>query len=360
MYLLSDMKRVLAILTLIAAVAIMPFSANASGGQEEELNPQEIIFHHLGDAYGWEVPFSHEHRIPLPIIVNDNAGNWHLFSSARLTDGGTYADGGAVFKIADAGDYSGKVVQVLADGSEFRPCDISITKDVCALLIASLLVAWMAFALVRFYKKNGMKAPRRGMGAAEMLVDFIYTGVLKDSLKEKAPKYAGYLLTVFFMIFFMNLLGLIVIFPGGANLTGNIAVTLVLAVCTFLITNIKGNKHYWKDIFWPDVPLWLKFPLPIMPLIEVFGMFTKPAALCIRLFANMMAGHSIALSLACIIFIMFGLNAFAGSSMTVVSVLMSVFMMLLEVLVCFIQALVFTMLSAVFISLAHVQEHSKE
>ena len=101
---------------LIVAMAAMPVAAYASG-EEGELNPQEIIFEHLGDAYGWEVPFSHEHRIPLPIIVNDNAGNWHLFSSARLTDGGTYADGGAVFKIADAGDYSGKVVQVLADGS---------------------------------------------------------------------------------------------------------------------------------------------------------------------------------------------------------------------------------------------------
>ena len=360
MYLLSGMKRVLAILTLIAAVAIMPFSANASGGQEEELNPQEIIFHHLGDAYGWEVPFSHEHRIPLPIIVNDNAGNWHLFSSARLTYGGTYADGGAVFKIADAGDYSGKVVQVLADGSEFRPCDISITKDVCALLIASLLVAWMAFALVRFYKKNGMKAPRRGMGAAEMLVDFIYTGVLKDSLKEKAPKYAGYLLTVFFMIFFMNLLGLIVIFPGGANLTGNIAVTLVLAVCTFLITNIKGNKHYWKDIFWPDVPLWLKFPLPIMPLIEVFGMFTKPAALCIRLFANMMGGHMIVMVLTLLIFIFAKFGAAVLTATTVVSMAFSLFMLLLDVLISFIQAYVFTMLSTLFISLAVCGGEEKE
>ena len=332
-------------------MAAMPVAAYASG-EEGELNPQEIIFEHLGDAYGWEVPFSHEHRIPLPIIVNDNSGSWHLFSSARVSGGESFTDDGVTYKIAASGDYEGKVVQVLADGSEYRPCDISITKDVCALFIASLLVLWMAFAVVRFYKKKGMKAPRRGLGAAEMLVDFIYSGVLKDSLKEKAPKYAGYLLTVFFLIFFMNLLGLIVIVPGGANLTGNIAVTLVLAVCTFLITNIKGNKHYWKDIFWPDVPLWLKFPLPIMPLIEVFGMFTKTAALCIRLFANMMGGHMIVMVLTLLIFIFAKFGAAVLSATTLVSMAFSLFMLLLDVLISFIQAYVFTMLSTLFISLA--------
>ena len=345
---------------LIAAAVVMPVAACASDGNGEELNPQEIIFEHLGDAYGWEVPFSHDHRIPLPVIVNDNTGSWHVFSSARLAGGATFTDGSADFRIASGGDYSGKVVQVLADGSEYRPCDISITKDVCALFIAAVLVILMAFALVRFYKKNGMKAPRRGMGAAEMLVDFIYSGVLKDSLKEKAPKYAGYLLSVFFLIFFMNLLGLIVIFPGGANLTGNIAVTLVLAVCTFLITNIKGNKHYWKDILWPDVPLWLKCPLPIMPLIEVFGMFTKPAALCIRLFANMMGGHMIVMVLTLLIFIFAKFGAAVLTATTVVSMAFSIFMLLLDVLISFIQAYVFTMLSTLFISLAVCGEEEKK
>jgi F-type H+-transporting ATPase subunit a len=128
-----------------------------------------------------------------------------------------------------------------------------------------------------------------------------------------------------------------------------------LALCTFLITNLTGTREYWKDIFWPDVPTWLKVPVPLMPFIEVFGIFTKPLALTIRLFANMMAGHAIALSFAAIIFVMWGINAFAGTSMTIVSVALSIFMMLLEILVCFIQALVFTMLSAVFISLAHVK-----
>ncbi|MDE7408196.1 MAG: F0F1 ATP synthase subunit A, partial [Muribaculaceae bacterium] len=176
-------------------------------------------------------------------------------------------------------------------------------------------------------------------------------------------RFAPYLMTVFFIILGMNLLGLVVIFPGGANLTGNIAITLVLAVLTFLVTNIWGNKHYWKEIFWPDVPLWLKFPLPIMPMIEIFGMFTKPAALTVRLFANMMGGHMIVLVLTLLIFIFSAMNPVVGGATAVVSVAFSVFMLVIDVLVSFIQAYVFTMLSAIFISLAQEhghEEHTKE
>ena len=193
-----------------------------------------------------------------------------------------------------------------------------------------------------------------------MFVMYVYDEVVKPSLGREADKYGPYLLTCFFFIFVANIMGVVPFPPGGGNLTGNIACTFFLALCTFLITNLTGTKEYWKEIFWPEVPTWLKVPVPLMPFLELFGIFTKPLALTIRLFANMMAGHAIALSFACIIFIMFGVNAFAGSAMTVVSVLMSVFMMLLEVLVCFIQALVFTMLSAVFISMAHVHPHKAE
>lgn len=353
------MKKVLAILMTVALLVI-PVAARAAGGSEGEINPQEIIFEHLGDAYGWEVPFSHEHRIPLPVIVSDVDGGWHLFSSGRVTGGAAYTDGDATYRIATGGDHSGKVVQVLADGSEYRPWDLSITKDVCGLFIAAILVALMAFSLVSYYKRHGMKGPRKGMGALEALFDFVYTGVLKSTLGSLAPRFAGYLMTVFFFIFTMNLLGLIVIFPGGANLTGNIAVTLVLAVCTFVITNVKGNKHYWKDIFWPDVPLWLKFPLPIMPLIELFGIFTKPAALCIRLFANMMGGHMIVLVLTILIFIFAKFGATIVTLTTVVSMIFSLFMLLLDVLISFIQAYVFTMLSTVFIYFAVCGGHEEK
>ena len=189
----------------------------------------------------------------------------------------------------------------------------------------------------------------------DSLIEFIYNGVIKPTLKQKAPRFAPYLLTVFLFIFFMNLLGLIVVFPGGANVTGNIAITLVLALFTFFITNVFATKVYWKEIFWPDVPIWLKFPLPIMQVIEVFGIFTKPAALTVRLFANMMGGHMIVLILTMLIFIFAAMGAAVASGTAVISVAFSVFMLLIDVLVSFIQAYVFTMLSTIFISLAQAE-----
>ena len=156
-----------------------------------------------------------------------------------------------------------------------------------------------------------------------------------------------------------NLLGLMVIFPGGANLTGNIAVTMVLAIFTFLATNIFGTKHYWKEIFWPDVPLWLKFPLPIMPIIELFGVFTKPAALTVRLFANMMGGHMIVIVLTLLIFIFAALGPVVTGATAFVSVLFSLFMLVIDVLVSFIQAFVFTMLSTLFISFGTEKGHEE-
>ncbi len=359
-------KQIFTILVLLLAMMVTPLRALAAEAAAEgeegstEINPKEIIFEHLGDGYGWEVPFNHHARIPLPVIVHGTDG-WHVFSSARLTHGEEYCDNGIVFRIAGKDSkYKGKVVEVLPDGTEVKPWDISITKNVCALFITVLIVLWCVLAVARWHKRMGMKAPRKMVGALESLFVFLYDGMIKPTLKQKAPKFAPYLLTVFMFILVMNLLGLIVIFPGGANLTGNIAVTLVLALITFLITNIFGTKHYWKDIFWPDVPLWLKFPLPIMPIIEVFGMFTKPAALTVRLFANMMGGHMIVIVLTLLIFIFSAMGGIAvGGATTVVSMIFSIFMLLIDVLVSFIQAYVFTMLSTIFISLAQEEGHKK-
>ena len=337
----------------MALITLNTVYASSEGG-EEDLAIKEIIFHHLGDGYGWEVPFSHHHRIPLPIIVKDCNGEWHCFSSARVLHGETYEG----FYIAGHdSEYSGKVVSKDASGKEYRPTDFSITKNVLALFISMIVVMTCVLSVARWHRRNGAKAPRKGLGAIEALISFIYDGVIKSTLKEKAPRFAPYLMTAFFFIFVMNLLGLIVIFPGGANLTGNIAVTLVLAVLTFLMTNLFGTKHYWKDIFWPDVPLWLKFPIPIMPVIEIFGMFTKPAALTVRLFANMMGGHMIVIVLTMLIFIFAPMGAAVTGATTVVSVLFSIFMLLIDVLVSFIQAYVFTMLSTIFISLAQEEPH---
>lgn len=352
------LTKILTILTMVFAGALNAAAAQESSHDSEALNPKEIIFEHLGDGYGWEVPFNHHYRIPLPIIVHGIDG-WHVFSSARVANGATYRDGEALFRIADKDSPDkGKVVQIV-DGKEIKPLDISVTKNVMALILTIALVVGLMLWLRSWYRRTPNKAPRRGLGAIEALVMFIYDSVIKSTLKDRASKFAPYLLTVFFFIFLMNLMGLMVIFPGGANLTGNIAVTMVLATLTFLVTNIFGTKHYWKEIFWPDVPLWLKFPLPIMPLIEVFGMFTKPAALTVRLFANMMGGHMIVLVLTLLIFIFSAVNPIAGGATTIVSVLFSVFMLLIDVLVSFIQAYVFTMLSTIFISLAQERGHDE-
>ncbi|MDE6283503.1 MAG: F0F1 ATP synthase subunit A, partial [Muribaculaceae bacterium] len=232
------MKKLLLILVLIVTGAVCSFGqatdattdASVYESADKAEDPgywiKETLFEHLGDAYGWEVPFNHHKRIPLPIIVWGSDG-LHIFSSSRVTHGEEYVDGKATFKIATEGDDKGKLVEIV-DGKEIKPWDISITKNVCAIFIACIVVLILVLQLARWHKKNPFKAPRKMTGAIEALVEFIYVGVIKSTLKEKAPKFAPYLLTVFFFIFFMNLLGLIVVFPGGANVTGNISVTLVL------------------------------------------------------------------------------------------------------------------------------------
>ncbi|MBO5541138.1 MAG: F0F1 ATP synthase subunit A [Muribaculaceae bacterium] len=354
------MKKAITAIVALVIVALMAWgyvdAMHHSKGQMEKPNPQEIIFEHLGDAYGWEVPFMHSKRIPLPVIVRAQDGSWHMFLSSRLEDGANYQG----FELAHGGDYNNKVVQVLPDGSQYRPVDLSITKNAAGIIIAALLVIAMVFKVRNWYKKNGMKAPRRFTAALELVVDFVYTDTIRPIMGKEAPKYGPYLLTAFFFILTMNLLGLIVIFPGGANLTGNLAVTAVLALATFLVTNLTGTKHYWKEMFWPEVPTALKCPVPLMQVIEVFGIFTKPIALMIRLFANMMGGHMVVIVFMLLIFIfgsMFGVAV--GGGMTVLSVALSLFMLLLDTLVSFIQAYVFTILSTMFISMAHVHAHAE-
>lgn len=361
---MNRLKLLLTVLLLALAAPCALFAADAEDTAEQsaELDVKEIIFDHLGDGYGWEVPFDHHHRIPLPVICYGEGG-WHIFSSAHLDHGATYVDRGVEFHIGGINsDYKGKLVEIV-DGKEHRPFDISITKNVAALWIAVILIAALMIWLAKFHKKNNFKAPRKGLGGIEGLVTFIWNGTIQPILGRNARRFAPYLLTVFFFILGMNLLGLIVVFPGGANLTGNIAVTLVLSVLTFLVTNISGNKHYWKEIFWPDVPVWLKCPIPLMQIIEIFSAIIKPAALTVRLFANMLSGHMIVIVLTILIFIFSAVSPWAGGGTTVVSLLFSIFMMMIDVLVCFIQAYVFTILSTLFISLAipdHEHEHAKD
>ena len=216
----------------------------------------------------------------------------------------------------------GKIVERNAAGEEVRPLDISITKNVLGLFINSTVLVVILLSCARWYKKHPIEegAPRGGVGMIESLVVMINKDVIKGCIGEDYKRYAPYLLTAFFFVLVNNLMGLIPIFPGGANVTGNIAVTLVLALITFLFTNLFGTKAYWKDIFWPEVPTWLKVPIPMMPLIEFFGIFTKPFALMIRLFANIMAGHAAILSLIAIIFITVKVGPVINGSMTFVAV----------------------------------------
>lgn len=340
---------------LLLLLLMIPSGVLKAQENEADVNVNELVFGHIGDAYEWHIATFGKTAvsIPLPIIVKSSTG-WHVFSSSRLEEGayeGLY--------IAKGGAYDGKIVERDASGEEIRPFDISITKNVLGLFINSTLLVVIMMSCVRWYKKHPVEqgAPKGGVGMMEALVLMIYDDVIKGCVGEDYRRYAPYLLTAFFFVLINNLMGLIPIFPGGANVTGNIAITLVLAVCTFLFTNIYGTKEYWKEIFWPDVPTWLKAPVPMMPLIEFFGIFTKPFALMIRLFANIMAGHAAILSLIAIIFITVKAGALINGSMTFVAVVFGIFMDALEVLVAFIQAYVFTMLSAVFIGLSRVKGH---
>jgi len=355
---MTRLKQLLLILML--ALVVAPSYASGSEPAKKGIDFQGTLWGHIKDSYEWHITNIGKTPviISLPVIVKSTTG-WHVFCSSAFSeekDAKGNRPGPYGLYISGSKDHENKICETV-NGAEVHPLDLSITKTVTVLFIDAILLLICVLVPARWCKKHKVddSAPKGFTGFMSMFIMYIYNDVVKASLGKEADKYAPYLLTCFFFIFIANIMGVMPFPPGGGNLTGNIACTFFLAICTFVITNVTGTKAYWKDIFWPEVPMWLKVPVPLMPFIEFFSIFTKPLALMIRLFANMMAGHAIAISLTCILFIMFGVNAVAGSSMTVVSVAMSIFMMLLEILVCFIQALVFTMLSAVFISLAHVK-----
>ena len=334
-------------------------AAAAQGGSGETVDVKGIVFGHIGDSYEWHITSwnGRELSVPLPVILRSETGRWDVFMSSSLAHGAEY--GG--YRIAAEGPYEGKIVERI-DGEDVRPLDLSITKTAFALMLNSLILTCIVLGVARWYKKRTVEkaVPKGFVGAVEMFVMMVHDDLIKSCVGRDYKRFAPYLLTVFFFIFVNNLMGLIPFFPGGANVSGNIAVTLVLALCTFLAVNLFGTREYWKEIFWPEVPAWLKVPVPMMPAIELVGIFTKPFALMIRLFANMMAGHAVILSLTCVIFVTVSMGAAVNASMTFVSVLFSIFMNLLELLVAFLQAYVFTMLSAVFIGLARVRHEPHE
>tara|TARA_B100001093_G_scaffold336487_1_gene321332 strand:- start:94 stop:1182 length:1089 start_codon:yes stop_codon:yes gene_type:complete len=361
------MKNLLKEVTLSCVALLACFNTMASEnknnkpGAEEEFNSVEMIMHHISDAHDFHFldytdseGVEHAVSIPLPVILFTNNGLVCFMSSAfHHNDDGSYV---VSKKGTNFVKYHEKIYQ-LNDGASsleldeqhhplnaVKPIDVSITKNVFSMLLSVVLLLALFGAAGRSARKN-TGAPKGILAFLEPIIVFIREDIIIPNVGEKKYKtYVPYLITIFFFIFFNNLLGLI---PGGANVTGNIAVTLVLSVFTLLVTNFSANKAYWKHIFLPPVPLAL---YPIMVPIEVIGVLTKPFALMIRLFANITAGHIIILSLISLIFV------FKSIFIAPVSVGFVLFMYTLELLVALLQAYIFTLLSALFIGQA-IEEH---
>lgn len=309
--------------------------ANEEGAKGEEINMSDVIIHHVMDDHQWH--FTDHLVLPLPIIVYSSEKGLDIFSSSNFFN--------EHHKEIEYNGYRLEHNHILLADSGKAVLDLSITKNVAMLLINAGLLLFVFLSVAKSYKKNTGKAPKGMQSFLEPIVVFVRDEIVKPNIGNKYERYLPYLLTLFFFILFGNLLGLL---PGAGNLTGNIAITMTLAVLTFLITNLSGNKNYWSHIFWtPGVPLVLR--IIILP-VEVIGIVTKPFSLMIRLFAAITAGHIVLLSLL-------GLTFMFHSY--IVGVVSSVFVMiitLIELLVAGIQAYVFTMFTSLYIGMA-TEEH---
>jgi len=327
---------------------------------KEKFNPGEMIMEHVVDNHEWHIATLGHFvlSIPLPVLILCE-GKFHAFWSSKFhNETNSYLG----FAFSKNGANKGKIVTVQEEMTGKGPAvyDFSITKTVLAIFLSGFFLVLIFISVAKRYQMEPNQAPHGLQNLLEPVILFIRDDVAKSSIGEKRyEKYLPYLLTIFFFILFNNLLGIIPIFPGGANVTGNIAVTGVMAAFTLIITTISGNKHYWVDIInTPGVPWWLKLPLPLMPIVEITGIITKPFVLMVRLFANMTAGHIIILGFMSIIFIFGQMSSALGIGVGIPTLLFMVFMDLLEILVAFIQAYVFTLLSALYFGLATIEpEH---
>lgn len=309
--------------------------ASEEGTKSEEVNMSEVILHHVMDDHQWH--FTDHLVLPLPIIVYSSEKGLDIFSSSNFFN-----------EHHEEVEYNGYKLEhnhITLVESGKAVLDLSITKNVAMLLINATLLLFVFLSVAKAYKTNNGKAPKGLQSFMEPIVVFVRDEIVKPNIGHKYEKYLPYLLTLFFFILFGNLLGLL---PGAGNLTGNIAITLTLAVLTFLITNLSANKNYWSHIFWtPGVPLPLR--IIILP-VEIIGIFTKPFSLMIRLFAAITAGHIVLLSLLGLTFMFHSYLVGAVSSAFVVVI------SLIELLVAGIQAYVFTMFTSLYIGLA-TEEH---
>ncbi|WEK37404.1 MAG: F0F1 ATP synthase subunit A [Candidatus Pseudobacter hemicellulosilyticus] len=363
-------RRLKSLPVAVFSVLVLLFS-NASFAQDEHQGdhheaaaPEEkkgfdatkIIFGHILDAHEFhfldivgEDGHAHPVSVPLPVILYSAERGFDVFLSSKLEHGhaiynGYKLEGGKIIAVNEAG---------IKDES-IKLLDLSMTRNVVQMLLALTILFFIMTSIAKKYKKGiGVtKAPTGLQNAIEPVITFVRDDVAKANLGSKYEKYLPYLLTVFFFILINNIFGLI---PGSANVTGNIAVTAVLGVISFLVINISGNKHYWAHIFNPPgVPGFVK---PILIVVEFLGIFIKPFALIIRLFANMVAGHIIIICLVSLIFIFGQLSPAIGWGASPVSIGFTVFIYLIEVLVAFLQAYIFTNLTAVFLGMAIEDPH---
>ncbi|GDX51796.1 ATP synthase subunit a [Bacteroidota bacterium] len=348
------------LLSIFSVPAVSIAQENNSANQSENLVPNEpkkedgkfnakkVILEHISDSHEWHF-FSYPSddgyksvALPLPCILYSKAVGFSFFMFNHLEEGAI--DG---YKL-NAEHHIER-----ADGAGFY--DLSITKNVAAMLISSILLIWLFRTAAKGYGARPNQAPTGMQNLMEVLVSFVRDEAAKPFLGKKTDKYLPYLLTVFFFIWINNMLGLL---PGGANVTGNIAVTTTLALFTFILILTGSRKHYWMHILNPPgIPFGVKL---ILVPVEILGIVTKPFALLIRLFANMTAGHLIVLSFLSMIFIFGQMSPIAGGGISIFSIAFSTFIYLLEMLVCALQAYIFTMLSSVFISEAIAGGHDHE
>jgi len=366
----SKVKRLIIVFTLLIAFFSIKVDAfaqvdsaahvvEAPAAESKKFDIGKFALHHIADSHSWHV--IGETYLGLPVILYTNSG-FVTFNSSdfKRDDNATVVverDGQRFVKMhekiyyasADANEH-GQFVELNAEhhAENKRPLDLSVTKNVCTLLISIVIMLAVFLSVAKAYKTRRGKAPKGLQSWLEPIILFVRDDIAKPNLGHKYERFMPYLLTVFFFIWFNNMLGLVPFLPGGANLTGNIAVTMTLAVATFLLTIFNGNKHYWKHIFWmPGVPVPMKI---FLAPLEFVGILTKPIALMIRLFANISAGHILMLSLICLIFV------FNSLWVSVASVPFAIFIGAIELMVAFIQAFIFTILSALFIGMA-IEEH---
>ncbi len=336
-------------LTVMSIPAFASAQKDTTNTGDKDFDPTPVIMEHIGDSHSWPFvfPLVAEKPIPLPVILYTDKG-MEVFSSSKITPEGTiYAGTYYSYKLEEK---KVKIVDAAGKVDENATVyDFSITRNVVSMFmtIAVLLIVFLSVSST--YKKRAGKAPKGLQSFLEPLILFVRDDIAIPNLGIKYVRFMPLLLTIFFFILINNLFGMIPFFPGGFNLTGNIAVTLVLSMIILFVVNLNGNKHYWKHIFMPN-PWWL---FPIMIPVEIVSIFSKPIALMIRLFANITAGHIVILSLISLIFI------FGTLWISPVSIVFVVFMDMIELLVAFLQAYIFTLLSALFIGMA-VEEHHHE